>query len=424
MHATDWLQRMIDSVGHEVKVQNLKLPDIRQRILDAKTKLDGFNAGVNSWQFPVVFTVQQRPYLELYDSFLAALTEVGRHKVAVQRTHDKVAKAAAAAKSAWRGERTKLKVHFVSKGVAEAIAKLCADGIWCSVFPPADLKITLPINSPKCEVTTDSTLEAFRSPFVVRYDASREDKACSPYELAFSKCFLENKGTAVGVMRECVAVMRAPPGLSSAMGVFDLSAAVALGVKGEGGKELLSVTPVPAACWTTKTEIMNLSYQSHPFKELPCFMQCMVGRCAMIVLSAVTVEKMGDVPTSIASAEASEISKEAFWLLNEGDCVWVPPASVAVCIGLPQALKIDKATGVDTKSLKQNQWHTSCMAVLPAFSPALTKALCSDRERASIAASWTRSSQWLPEPWKNNAEVKAWRDSLVEPVSADAPAAA
>ena len=403
---------MIDSIGDQVKIQRLKLGDVRARIIAARAACDVFNAGVPNWEFPVDFKKQREPFVKLYDEYADALDQVRRHEVAVKRTHESTLAAGTNAKAAWRGERNKLKGFFMSRGVAEPIAKLMADGMWCGVSPPENKKITLLVNSPTCAITASSSHAMLKEPFVVRFDEKRTDSESSPYELAFAKSFLENQQAALNVVRDCVAVMRVPPGLSSAIGVFDLHSAIDLGIADASGTKLVSINAGPAALWCNKTETMNLSYQANPFKELPVFLQVMVGRAAVVVLSAATVEKMGDVASAIDSAEASEISKEAFYLLEKGDTVWVPPAGLAVCVGIPQCLKFDGESGVDTKACKPNQWHSYGMAVYPAFSVPCTEAICSTAQRASMLASWTRSRQWLPEPWKANKEIIAWVEAL------------
>ena len=82
---------------------------------------------------------------------------------------------------------------------------------------------------------------------------------------------------------------------------------------------------LPAAFWSNKSEVVNLSYQANPFKMLPCFMQAIIGKVAVVVVDSEFVEKSGDIATYVAQAEATELSKEPTYLLDAGDTVWVPP---------------------------------------------------------------------------------------------------
>jgi len=318
---------MIDSVGTIEKVKRLKFPTVKERIIETKQKLDQYNNGINQWDFPVVFSKEKVAYLDLYDKFKAARDEVRRHEVAVTRIHEQKVLDAGLAKGQWRGERNKLRNHFHSRQCPDAIAKNVADAWWASVSPPAKLQIALTIFAPECLIDSTSTLVSFSGSFVVKYDAARLECDSTPLQRAFAKTYLENHDTALSLQRECVAVMRAPPVRSSCIGLFDLKSQLDFGVGvGDGSQPLITYPAgLPAAFWSNKAEVVNLSYQANPFKMLPCFMQSIMGKVAMVVVNSDLVEKSGDIATYVAAADATELAKEATYLLDVGDTVWVPP---------------------------------------------------------------------------------------------------
>ena len=79
---------MIESVGDIAKIQKLKLPDLKQRVIDAKLECDNFIGGINDWEFPVAFSKQKAVYLQKISVFETALKDIARHTAGVSKTHE------------------------------------------------------------------------------------------------------------------------------------------------------------------------------------------------------------------------------------------------------------------------------------------------------------------------------------------------
>ena len=328
-------------------------------------------------------------------------------------------------KGGWRGERNKVRAHLVTKKVPAGPAKVVADAAWSSVSPPADLGITLPYESPTCSLTAESAKVQFGVPFIVRYDASKTEEQLTFFENSWGNNFRDSLPSAIAKLEECKHMMKAK---RSGFGNTSLSTPVPSITKEEKQVPWHSmwfedVAEVKCAFWASHTETLNMSVECWPYSYLPGFFQLFTGNCVTIVLDEECVRTIGDVANWVTSCEAQEFAKMPVFFMAAGDTVWFPPGHVALTVGIPITIRMDKDNGVDLKGAKPNQTHFFCGGFYPVLSKSEVDSYSLEL-RSAVCAAWTRATPHLPGSWMKVEAVQAFTSALCPNVATIAAAEA
>jgi hypothetical protein len=407
----EWLGRMITALKGVPKIEKLRLPILQVAIQEAKAALDECVKGIPDWYFPVDFESRRQPYMQLVRNLQTALSQVKRHIVGVTRTHAEQSKGSTAKKTHWRTERNKIRAHCEGTSVPTCISKQIADVWWGSVADPRELDMQLEVVSPTCPIGANSTLAAWAAPWSVTYDSERIEDDASKIQISFSKFYLEHRQVCAQLLKDCEGVMRAPQtALTSAIGLFnpapklDLSFLPAVDELG-----FAATNALPVALWAGKCDCLSVAPQHWPFARMPCYLQVMCGRAVVVVMTAETLEPVGDLTKFLVDAEMAALAKHPTFLANEGDVVWIPAACQCLVYGVPPHIKVEKATGVDLKC-KVTPWSAVGIAIHPAFATSLIPQI--ESSKAAMLSSYAKTSAWIPTAWKTSMAVKRFREGF------------
>ena len=414
-----WLEKCIDEFSADSMIKRLNLPKVKQRIIDAGKALSAYTDAVDDWEFPLVFTPEKKNFDKLVQEFTTAVKATWRHVDAINSKRKEKSKKENNVKGGRRGARNKLKDHMEGRDIPEGPAKVVADTAWSWISPPSELNITLPYESPTCEITVESTLHDFDKPFVVRYDAAVQEGDLSYYESLFGSIYRDLHGIGASKMREMVNSMRSSKGVGASTTLntyttFDPNLPTREG-NNTGWFDIAKIKP---GIMAAHTETLEVDPVTQPFRRLPQWLQVLVGACVCIAVKPEDVPRVGDLSQWLASCDSAELGRHPTWYLREGDAVFSPPGYHLLNVGIPISIKMDKVHGVDLKGCKDNQHHSYALGCYVMFDESWLESL-PVAVKGTIATWWGAADGDMPDSWKKNEKYKKCKKIIFRLAGAD-----
>jgi len=414
----EWLQEAIEAIGQDPVIVKLKLPSSMLKITQAKAALELFATSVSDWEFPPNWVEERSEYSKKMSHFQEACSDALRHKQAITNTMRDADQAGIKAKQFWRTQRTKIRKHMqeAHRKIPKPVAKTFADFMYSTAAPPQPLGINLGYSSPMCEITASTDSAAFKTPWMIKYDADEEADTMGYYQKAFHNFFKKHEKQVCSKKYECMKIMVAPSSaLSSTVAAIDVLAddAIDFNHPGMGTNWFTFPKDLRMAIWTSFTECLNICDQGMPFARLPCFATLFTGQAVCIVLNGNTVMENPNLASWLSSSDSLDLSDQCSWLMNEGDTVWVPCGCVPIFIGNSpdQKYTVDMKMKEPPKS-GAIQRHTFAVGFTPLFDADFCQATCGGNLCQHVAAQYVRSFPYLPSTWKNHSDVKAWKAKM------------
>ena len=162
--AEQWIQDQIDTIGTMPKIQALHLPVIRDRIVEARAKLDNYCKTLDTLEFPVQFDAERKKIFGFVERYESGWEQFTRVKQSVLQAAHKQKTSGAKERQDWRNNRDKYKAYYKGKNLPIALAKSVADTLYSVAVPPESCGITtIEYQKPQCTLEPNSTCAELRN---------------------------------------------------------------------------------------------------------------------------------------------------------------------------------------------------------------------------------------------------------------------
>lgn len=315
-------------------------------------------------------------------------------------------------------ERQEQAEEFLARQTdAWGVSKQAADTFYSSVWAPSDVGITLGFEAHREKIEKDtSTNQVFCNPFFVETAGVAEKDALMRTwcEDVWLQLFKDTASVVVKKARECREAIDSPSATQlNAIGTVAVPNFPSFRPDWAKEGEVWITTPkLRAAVVVNTTETCGLQFEQWPFRFLHHVACCFSGRCVCIIMDAAKAQEVGEPHKWMLSADSTELEHCVSFFMTEGTAVNVPFGTIPIFVGLRGTANLDQKMTLAEARKHTSDKHTFTLAIVPIFDPDFVKKHYSKTHIASALAAWTMAQPSLPQTWRDDEMVKAWKVAL------------